>query len=391
MPVIDALVAAAADVQDWRRDLHRHPELGYDVHRTAGVVADRLRSFGCDEVVTGIGQTGVVGVIRGGGDAGGRTIALRADMDALPITEANAALPHASTVAGRMHACGHDGHTAMLLGAARHLCATRRFDGTVAVVFQPAEEGGAGGRAMVADGLMTRFGIDEIYGMHNLPGMPVGHFCIRPGAIMAAADRFEIRVEGLGGHAAYPHTCRDPVLAGAAITAALQQIASRNVDPLDACVVSVTQFHAGSAGNVIPQEAVLNGTVRTLKAETRELVEARLRAVVAGIASAHGVAAPVSYARGYPVTVNHPQQTRLAAAVATEVGGEGAVDAAVPPMMGAEDFSFMLQERPGAFIFTGNGDTAGLHHPAYDFDDAALPVGMSYWVRLAETALPAAA
>ncbi len=388
MPMIDAL--ATADVRDWRRDIHRHPELGYEVHRTAGAVADRLRAFGCDEVATGIGRIGVVGLIRGRG-AGGRTVGLRADMDALPITEANTDLAYASTVPGRMHACGHDGHTAMLLGAARHLSATRRFAGTVAAVFQPAEEGGAGGRAMVADGLMTRFAIDEIYGMHNLPGLPVGHFCLRPGPVMAAADRFEIRVEGLGGHAATPHLCRDPVLAGAGITGALQQIASRNVDPLDPCVVSVTQFHAGSAGNVIPQEAVLNGTVRTLKAETRALAEARLRAVVAGLAAAHGVEAAVTYSPGYPVTVNHPEQTRLAAAVAAAVAGERAVDAAMAPMMGAEDFSFMLQERPGAFIFTGNGDTAGLHHPAYDFDDAVLPVGMAYWVRLAETALPLAA
>lgn len=386
MPVINSIAMKQDAVQGWRRDIHAHPELMYDVHRTAGVVADLLREFGCDEVVTGLGRTGVVGLIRGRGDAE-RTIALRADMDALPIGETTG-LPYASQVSGKMHACGHDGHTAMLLGAAQHLCETRQFDGTAVVVFQPAEEGGAGARAMVADGLMDRFAIDEIYGMHNLPGLPVGSFCLRPGPIMAAADRFEIRIEGKGGHAAYPHLCADPVYAGSQIVAALQSIVSRNLDPLDSAVVSTTQFNAGSAQNAIPQSARLAGTIRTLKAETREFVEQRLREIVAGISAAHGVAATVSLARGYPVTRNHPDQAAFAAEVARDVSGHEKVYDEVPPMMGAEDFSYMLQARPGAFIFTGNGDSAGLHHPAYDFDDAALPFGISFWVRLVESALP---
>ena len=387
MPVINSVVEAVGEIGRWRRDLHRHPELGYEVQRTAGLVADKLRDFGCDEVVTGVGRTGVVGVIRGR-TAGNRTIALRADMDALPITEANASRPHASTSAGRMHACGHDGHTAMLLGAAQHLCATRNFVGNAVVVFQPAEEGGAGGKAMLDDGLMSRFSIDEIYGMHNLPGLPIGRFSMRAGPIMAAADRFEIRLEGRGGHAANPHLCIDPVLAGAQITSALQMIVARNVDPLDACVVSVTQFHAGSAGNAIPQDARLSGTVRTLKPETRAFAERRLREIVAGLSAAHGTTASVSYAHGYPVTINHPEQTRFAAAVAADIVGPAGVDSTIAPMMGAEDFSYMLEARPGAFVFIGNGDTAGLHHPAYDFDDTALPFGISYWARLVETAMP---
>ena len=389
MPVINSVVEASAEVAAWRRDIHRNPELGYDVHRTAGIVAEKLRAFGCDEVVTGVGRTGVVGVIRGRAE-GQRTIALRADMDALPITETNTALPYASVTAGRMHACGHDGHTAMLLGAARYLCETRNFSGSAVVVFQPAEEGGAGGRAMVEDGLMTRFAIDEIYGMHNLPGLPVGQISLRPGPIMAAADYFEVAIEGKGGHAANPHLCLDPVLAGAQLVGALQMIASRNVDPLESCVLSVTQFNAGSARNAIPQTARLAGTVRTLSRDTRDLAERRLREIVAGVAAVHGVTCTVQYSRGYPVTVNHAAQARFAAGVAADVVGEAAVDAATAPMMGAEDFSYMLEARPGAFVFIGNGASAGLHHPGYDFDDAVLPVGISYWARLVETALPAA-
>lgn len=386
MPVINSIAMRQDAVQGWRRDIHAHPELMYDVHRTAGLVATLLRDFGCDEVATGVGRTGVVGVIRGGVE-GARTIAMRADMDALPISETTG-LPHASQIAGKMHACGHDGHTAMLLSAAQHLCETRHFAGTAVVVFQPAEEGGAGGRAMVSDGLMERFGIDEIYGMHNLPGLPVGSFSLRPGPIMAAADRFEIRIEGKGGHAANPHLCADPVFAGAQIVSALQSIVSRNLDPLDAGVVSVTQFNAGSAQNAIPQSARLAGTIRTLRAETRDFAEQRIRAIVEGLSAAHGVASTVSLARGYPITVNDAGAAVFAAAVARDVAGDEHVDDEVPPMMGAEDFSYMLQARPGAFIFTGNGDTAGLHHPAYDFNDDALAFGASFWVRLVEYALP---
>ncbi len=386
MPIPSSATDAAREAVDWRRDLHRNPELGYDLPRTSALVADKLRAFGCDEVATGIGRTGVVGLICGRA-AGARTVALRADMDALPITEANTALPYGSATAGRMHACGHDGHTAMLLGAARALCATRDFAGTAALVFQPAEEGGAGARAMLEDGLVERFGIAEFYGMHNLPGLPVGRFCLRSGPVMAATDRFDITVAGRGGHAAQPHLCVDPVLAGAQLVTALQGIASRNVDPLDACVVSVTQFHAGSAGNAIPSEAKLSGTTRTLKAETRDLVERRLREVAEGVAAAHGTTAAVSFTRGYPVTVNHAAQAAVAASVAADIAGPDSVDTTIPPFMGAEDFAYMLEARPGAFIFCGNGGSAGLHSPDYDFNDAALPAGIGYWVRLVETTL----
>ena len=322
---------------------------------------------------TAIGRTGVVGVIRGAKGSGSRAIGLRADMDALPIEEATN-LPYRSRVPGKMHACGHDGHTAMLLGAARHLARTRDFSGNAVIIFQPAEEGGAGARAMIDDGLMERFGVEEVYGMHNMPALPLGDFAIRKGPLMAAADDFTIDIEGKGGHGAFPHHCVDPIAAGAQIVTALQTIASRTVDPLDPCVVSVTRFHAGSANNIIPQTAWLNGTVRTLKAETRDLVEKRMRAIVAGLAAAAGATAKLDYRRGYPPTVNHPAQTDFAVAVAGKVAGRDQVHSDISAVMGAEDFSFMLEARPGAFIFVGNGDSAGLHHPAYDFNDAALPM-----------------
>lgn len=378
---------AAAEAVAWRHELHAHPELLFAVERTAGFVAGKLRAFGCDAVVEGVGRTGVVGVVRGR-TAGGRTVALRSDMDALPITEATG-LPYRSTVPGRMHACGHDGHMAMLLAAARHLCATRDFAGTVALVFQPAEEGGGGARVMLEDGLLERFGIDEVYGMHALPGLPVGHFAIRPGPIMAAADRFEISITGRGGHAAMPHLCADPLLAGAQMVVALQSVVARNVDPLDACVLSVTQFEAGAAQNAIPNAARLAGTARVLKPATRLMVENRTRAVVAGLAAALGVEATVQWTGGYPVTVNDPERAAFCAGVAADVVGAGRVDDAIEPMMGAEDFSYMLEQRPGAFLFLGNGASAGLHNPGFDFADAALPFGAEYWIRLVETALPA--
>jgi len=386
MPIPSAVQDLVPDAQTWRRDIHQNPELLYDVERTAKYVADRLAAFGCDEVQTSIGRTGVVGVIRGAKGGSTRAIGLRADMDALPIQEATN-LPYRSRNPGKMHACGHDGHTAMLLGAARRLAQTRNFAGNAVVIFQPAEEGGGGALAMIDDGLMDRFGVEEVYGMHNWPALPVGSFMLRKGPLMAAADVITITVEGRGGHAAMPHQGVDPVVAGAQIVLALQTIASRSADPLDACVVSVTQFHAGSADNIIPQSAWLNGTARTLKPETRDMVERRIREIGAGLASAAGAEARVEYHRNYPATVNHPAQTDFAAAVARKVAGETRVNADAVPVMGAEDFSFMLEARPGAFIFLGNGDSAKLHHPAYDFNDDALPYGMSYWVELVETAL----
>jgi hippurate hydrolase len=361
----------------------------YDVHGTAAFVAERLREFGCDEVATGLGRTGVVGVIKGRKAADGdfKVIGLRADMDALPIEE-ETNLPYASKTPGKMHACGHDGHTAMLLGAARYLAETRNFAGDAVVIFQPAEEGGAGADAMIKDGLMERFKIDQVYGMHNGPGLPVGAFALRPGPIMASTDAIDIRIEGVGGHAARPHKCIDSVLVGAQLVTALQSIVSRNVDPLEAAVISMCEFHAGNARNVIPQIAELKGTVRALTSEVRDLVEQRVREVVAGIAQQTGAKIDLVYERGYPVTVNHPEQTDIASRIASEVVGQANVHS-VPPMMGAEDFAYMLEARPGAFIFVGNGDSAGLHHPAYNFNDEAIVYGTSYWVKLVEQTLAA--
>ena len=388
MPIVNRIADLHGEITAWRRDIHAHPELLYDVHRTAASVAEKLKSFGCDEVVTGIGRTGVVGVIRGSKpDDGGRVIGLRADMDALPIEEATD-LPYRSTVPGKMHACGHDGHTAMLLGAARYLTETRNFAGTAVVIFQPAEEGGAGGKAMVQDGLMDRFRIEEVYGMHNYPGLPVGQFGLRPGPLMAAADRLTIEIEGRGGHAARPHISVDTVLVGAQIINQIQSIVSRNVDPLQAAVISICVFQAGSTDNVIPQTALLRGTARSLTPEVRDLLERRLHEVVTGTAQLYGATAKLTYKRDYPVTRNHERQAAFAAAVAAQVVGQERVDDRFAPVMGAEDFSFMLEARPGAFIFVGNGDSAGLHHPAYDFNDETIPIGTSYWVKLVETALP---
>ena len=387
MPIVNRIADQHREITEWRRDFHAHPELLYDVHRTASSVADKLKAFGCDEVVTGIGRTGVVGVIRGQKGKSNKTIGLRADMDALPIEEATD-LPYKSTVPGKMHACGHDGHTAMLLGAARYLAETRNFAGTAVIIFQPAEEGGAGGKAMVQDGLMERFGINEIYGMHNYPGMPVGEFGLRPGAIMAAADYVQIDIEGKGAHAARPHLGIDTVLVGAQIINALQSIVSRNVDPLEAAVVSICMFHAGSTDNVIPQTAQLRGTARSLIPSVQELLEKRVPEIAETTAKLYGAKATVKYRRGYPVLKNHAVQADFAASVAAQIAGADKVDTSLAPVMGAEDFSFMLNARPGAFIFVGNGDSAGLHHPAYNFNDEVIPIGTSYWAKLVETALP---
>jgi len=385
MPILNRAAELHEEVTAWRRHLHSKPELLYDVHETADFVAQKLKEFGCDEVVTGIGRTGVVGIVRGSlGD--GPAIGLRADMDALPLTEISGK-PHASQTPGKMHACGHDGHTAMLLGAAKYLAETRNFAGSVALIFQPAEEGGAGGKAMIDDGLMERFGITRVFGMHNMPGLPVGQFAIRPGPIMAATAEFTITIEGKGGHAAMPHTTIDPIVATSQLVFAFQTIAARNVDPIDSAVVSVTKFHAGDAYNVIPQKAEIAGTVRTLREEVAEGVFARMRSICDGIAAATGTTINLVLNINYPVTSNDPREADFAAAVAVEVAGEPNVAIDVPPVMGGEDFSYMLNERPGAFIFAGNGDTPGLHNPAYDFNDELIPYGVSYWVRLAEKAL----
>jgi amidohydrolase len=388
MPIVNRVADLAGEITEWRHDLHANPELMYDVTRTAASVAQKLKEFGCDEVVPGIGRTGVVGVIRGRKGKSDKAIGLRADMDALPITEQND-LPYKSTVPGKMHACGHDGHTAMLLGAARYLAETRNFAGNAVVIFQPAEEGGAGGKAMVDDGMMERFGIGEVYGMHNYPGMPVGAFGIRAGPVMAAADYITIDIEGLGAHAARPHKGIDTVLVAAQIINAVQSVVSRNVDPLKSAVVTIPMVEAGTADNVIPQTVRLKGTVRTLEADVRDFVERRLHEIVEHTAAAYGAKASLNYRRNYPVLVNHEQQTGFAASVASQIVGDKHVDIDLPPMMGAEDFSFMLNARPGAFIWIGNGDSAGLHHPRYNFNDDTIPVGTSYWVKLVETALGA--
>ncbi|MFJ6326266.1 MULTISPECIES: M20 aminoacylase family protein [unclassified Rhizobium] len=386
MPILNRAAELQGEVTEWRRYIHTRPELLYAVENTAAFVAEKLRSFGVDEVVTGIGRTGVVGLIRGKGE--GRTVGLRADMDALPLTEITGK-PWASETPGKMHACGHDGHTAMLLGAAKYLAENRNFNGNIAVIFQPAEEGGAGGDAMVKDGMMERFAIAEVYGMHNMPGLPVGHFAIRKGAIMAATDEFTVSIKGVGGHAAMPHRTIDPIAIGTQIISNLQLIASRSANPLKSVVVSVTMFNAGHAQNVIPSEASFAGTVRTLDPEMRDLAEQRFRQIVSGIAASHGAEVDIEFQRNYPVTFNHADETDHAIAVAEEIAGTGNVIDDIDPMMGGEDFSYMLLARPGAFIFVGNGDTAGLHNPAYDFNDEAIAHGISYWVRLAEQRLNA--
>jgi len=388
MPVKNRMAEMLPEITAWRRDFHANPELLYEVHRTAGRVAELLRGFGCDEVIEGVGRTGVVGVIRGRSDASGRVIGLRADMDALPIHEATG-LPYASQTPGVMHACGHDGHTSMLLGAAKYLAETRNFDGTAVVIFQPAEEGGAGGKAMVEDGLVTRWNIDEFYGMHNMPGLPTGSFAIREGAMMAAADSFDITIRGKGGHAAKPHDCIDPLLAAAQVIVALQSLVSRNVDPLKQAVVSVCVCRTdSSARNVISDAVLLKGTCRSLDAGVRDQLEEGVRRVATSICAAMGATAEIDFQRGYPVTENHPDATRHAAEAARAIAGE--VDMDMQPMMGGEDFSYMLQERPGAYIFLGNGDSAMIHHPAYDFNDDAIPAGASWYAGMIERRMPVA-
>jgi len=387
MPIKNRFAELLPEITEWRRDFHRNPELLFDTHRTAGIVAEKLGVFGCDEVVTGIGRTGVVGVIKGKTDTTGNVIGLRADMDALPILE-ETGVDYASTTPGKMHACGHDGHTAMLLGAAKYLSETRNFDGTVVVIFQPAEEGGGGGREMVEDGMMERFNIKEVYGMHNWPKLPVGQFAIRPGPFFAATDQFELIVEGRGGHAAKPNEVIDTTLIASHIVVALQSIVSRNIHPDSNLVVSVTSFETSSkAFNVIPQTVHIKGTIRSMGEEMRALGETRMREISAGVAATYGGKVEVIFHPGYPATVNSPEQTEFAADVARAVSGD-CLDAEIT--MGGEDFSYMLEKRPGAYILVGNGDTADVHHPKYNFSDETIPAGCSYWAEIVERRMPAA-
>ena len=386
MAVRNRFAELQQEISQWRKDIHENPELLFDTFRTSELVANKLQEFGCDEVATCIGRTGVVGVIKGRKCTSQRVVGLRADMDALPIMEATG-LTYASKVDGQMHACGHDGHTAMLLGAAKYLAETRNFDGTVAVVFQPAEEGGGGGKEMVEDGMMDRFGIQEVYGLHNMPGLPIDEFAIRSGPFFAAADTFSVQVTGKGGHAANPHKATDTTLVASHIVIALQSIVSRNLDPIKSLVVSVTSFRTDTdAFNVIPECVLLKGTVRTLDEAVRELAEARLVSIVESTASAFGAIAEVEYVRGYPVMVNAEDETRFAADAANRVTGK--INASAEQIMGAEDFSFMLNARPGSYIMVGNGDSAPLHHPEYNFNDESIPTGCSWWVEMAESRMP---
>ena len=388
MAVINRIAGFSDDMRTWRQHLHRIPELMFDCHETAAFVVERLREFGVDEIHEGIAETGIVAIIEGKGP--GRTIGLRADMDALPIKEATG-LDYASGFEGRMHACGHDGHTTMLLGAARYLAETRNFSGRVALIFQPAEEQGAGGDAMVKAGILDRFDVAEVYALHNAPGTPVGHFYTTPGPIMAAVDTFEIFIDGKGGHGAMPHDTVDPIVAAVSMVQAIQTIVSRNHFALDDLVISVTQIHAGTVDNVVPASAYINGTVRTFDRQVQSLVMRRLDEIVAGQAASFGVTARLVYEVGYPATINDAEKALFAAEVAGEVAGDGNVSADALREMGAEDFSYLLNERPGAYLFLGNGETAGLHHPEYDFSDETAAYGASFFARLIERALPVGA
>lgn len=388
MPVVNRIAEFAADMREWRRHLHQNPELGFDCHDTADFVAERLREFGVDEIHEGIAKTGIVAVIKGQGR--GPTIGLRADMDALPMAETTG-VPHASTRPGKMHACGHDGHTTMLLGAARYLAETRKFRGRVALIFQPAEENGGGGGVMVQEGILDRFRIREVYALHTAPGIDEGVFCTTPGPIMAAVDTFHIHVKGEGGHGAMPHETRDPVMAAVGIANALQTIVSRNHYALDDLVISLTQIHAGTVDNVIPDRAYLNGTIRTFDPKVQAMVKRRMAEIVAGQAASYAVEAELDYEEGYPATINDPDRTAFAADVAREVTGARRVLDNIGREMGAEDFSYMLQERPGAYLFLGQGEGPGLHNPGFDFNDDVAPVGASFFARLVETSQPLAA
>ena len=388
MPVINRIAEFHTEMTEWRRDFHRHPEIGFEEVRTSAVVAEKLRDFGCDEVHTGIAKTGVVGVIRGSGTSS-RAIGFRADMDALPITE-QTGKPWASTIPGKMHACGHDGHTTMLLGAAKYLAETRNFDGTIYLVFQPAEENLAGGEVMVKEGLFERFPMDRIFGMHNWPGMPAGTFLHAPGPVMAAVANLEATITGVGAHGAMPHNGVDPILATAQIVTALQSIVARNVNPLEAGVITIGHIGGGHTFNVIPEEVRLLGTARWFLPEVGDLLETRFKEIVTGIAAAMGCRATCSFTRSYPATVNEAESTELAARAARTVVGEARTRPLPQPTMGGEDFAFMLNEKPGAYLFLGGstgGTDAMVHHPKYDFNDEILPVGASWFATLAEQLL----
>jgi len=389
MPVINRIAEFHPEMTAWRRDLHQHPELGFEETRTSGIIATKLREFGCDEVVTGIARTGVVGVIRGQGRSD-RAIGLRADIDALPILE-ETGLPYASVHPGRMHACGHDGHTTMLLGAARYLAETRNFDGTVYVIFQPAEENLAGGRAMVEEGLFERFPMERVFGMHNWPGAPEGNFWWREGPIMAAVANLECTISGTGAHGAMPHQGNDPVVIAAHIVTALQSVVARNVEPVEAGVITIGHIQGGETYNVIPETVLLRGTARWFRPEIGDLLERKFLEITKGVASAFGARAEAKFLRSYPATVNDADSTRLTLPAAQAVVGEARVQPMPKPTMGGEDFSFMLEAKAGSYIMLGAGRTGSdpqVHHPKYDFNDAVLPIGASYWVQLAEQLLP---
>jgi hippurate hydrolase len=391
MPVLNRIASYAEEMKGWRRHLHMYPELAFDCHQTAAFIAERLREIGVDDIHEGIAKTGIVALIRGQNASadGGPVIGLRADMDALPIEETTGA-PHASTVNGKMHACGHDGHVTMLLGAAKYLAETRNFSGTVALIFQPAEEDGAGGQAMVDEGIMDRFGIGQVYAIHNAPNLPFGHFDTTPGPYMASVDTAFVYVTGKGGHGANPHECVDPVVAVVGMVSAIQTIIPRNVYALEEAVISVTQIHTGTASNIIPEEAMFCATIRCFKPDVRELLKKRIYEIVEGHALAYGVEARVDYDWGYPATINHEDETEIAAEAARDIVGPDAVDATADRKMGSEDFSYMLEVRPGAYLFLGTGPGAGLHHPAFDFNDEAAPVGASFFARLVERVQPLA-
>jgi hippurate hydrolase len=385
MAILNSIAGFENDMAKWRRHLHQNPELGRDCYKTAKYIQERLKEFGITEIHTGYASTGIVAIIEG--KASGRTIGLRADMDALPIKE-NTGMSYSSKNEGVMHACGHDGHTTMLLGAARYLSETRNFSGRVALIFQPDEEATGGAEAMVEEGILEEFNIEEVYALHNTPSHDVGVMYTRPGPIMAGADSFTVEIQGKGGHAAYPHEVKDPIVAAISIAQSFQTIVSRNNIPSDDLVISITQVHSGTTDNVVPEIAYLNGTVRTFDLSVQEMVIKRMEKIISGLAMSFEVNAKLNYQKGYPPTINHEESTNFAIGVAEDVCGSDKVLSSVAKEMGAEDFSYMLQKRPGAYLFMGIGEGAGLHNPNYDFNDAAAPVGASFFARLIEKALP---